>query len=310
MLSRSAGNLHWLSRYIERAECTARLIEMGRRMVMLPGANTFDEWRSVIVASGAPVEIDRDARLTETEAVYLLLVSPENASSIRNCLARARENGRAVRTGLTQEMWEALNEGWRRFENVDASSACRDLPQHLEWVRMRVAHFRGAVETGMLRTDGYDFLRLGAYIERADMMLRLLDVKYYALLPETQVVGGSRDHYQWTSVLHANSARRAYHHVYGGDHSPRNIAEFLILNDDYPRSLAFSYTRIGEHLTRLSRRYGKRHTAHELANDMIARLSDLDMDQIFQYGLHSFITDTIAFNARLSRDIGTAYDFS
>ncbi len=309
MLSRTAENLYWLGRYIERAESTARLIEMGRRMVMLPSATDHDEWRSVIQASGATVSADIAERMSEADAVRTLLLSTDNPSSIRVCLTRARANGRAIRTALTQDMWEALNDGWRRLESIDEAAARRDLPQLLEWVKRRTSTLRGASETGMLRNDGFDFLRLGGYVERADTMLRLLDVKYYVLLPETEVVGGGRDHHQWTSVLHANSAVRAYHHLYRGDYSPWKISDFLILNRDFPRSLAYSYGRIGEHLDRLAQRYGTRHDCHTLANRMIVQLADLGMGEIFHRGLHEFIQDSLALNARLSNAIGEAYHF-
>jgi uncharacterized alpha-E superfamily protein len=309
MLSRTAENLYWLARYVERAESTARLIEMGRRMALLPCAVGQDEWRSVIRASGASVDAAAGERQTEFDCVRALLLSPDNPSSIRCCLARARANGRAVRTALTQDMWEVLNEGWRRLDQMDERTACRDLPQILDWVERRSATFRGTVGSGLLRNDGYDFMQLGSYVERADMMLRLLDVKYYVLLPETEVAGGGRDHHQWTSVLHANSAIRAFHHVYRGDYSPWKIADFLILNADFPRSLAHSYQRIGEHLEKLARRYGVRHSCHATANDMIAHLSDIGMGEIFQRGLHEFVAETIGVTGRLSNEIGEAYHF-
>lgn len=309
MLSRTAANLFWLGRYVERADSTARLIEMGRRMTMVRGGGQSDEWRSVIAASGADAP-DKDAGpVTEGDAVDALLLSTDNPSSIWNCLARARANGRAVRTALTQEMWEALNEGWRRLETLDRATAVRDLPHLVEWVKTRSATFRGALESGLLRNDGYDFVRLGAHLERADMMLRLLDVKYFVLLPETEVVGGGRDHLQWTSVLYANSAIRAYHHVYLGDYSPWKISDFLILNPFFPRSLAFSYGRMGDHLDRLARRYGERHDCHHTVGDMVARLSEIGMGEIFQQGLHEFIVEAIGANARLSNQIAEAYHF-
>jgi len=310
MLSRTAENLYWLARYMERADSTARLIEMGRRMTLLPRALGQDEWRSVIRASGVAIEAaDSERRLTEVDCIGALLLSADNPSSIRCCLARARANGRAVRTALTRDMWDVLNDDWRRLDQIDERTACQDLPHLLEWVERRAATFRGAVGSGMLRSDRYDFLQLGSYVERADMMLRLLDVKYYVLLPETEVAGGGRDHHQWTSVLHANSAIRAYHHVYRGDYSPWKIADFLILNVDFPRSLAHSYRRVGEHLEQLARRYGTRHTCHTTANEMIAHLSDTGMGEIFQLGLHEFITETIGVTGRLSNQIGQAYYF-
>ncbi|MEL6289669.1 MAG: alpha-E domain-containing protein [Pseudomonadota bacterium] len=309
MLSRTAENLFWLGRYTERAECTVRLLEMGRRMTMLPGMEDRDEWRPILLATGVRSLTPESEPVSETEAVRTLLIDADNPSSIRSCLSHARNNGRAVRTALTQDMWEVLNDSWRRLEAMGEATACRELPEVLEWVETRTAILRGTAGNGMLRNDGYDFLRLGGYLERAEMMLRLLDVKYFVLLPETEVVGGGRDHHQWRSVLHANSAVRAYHHVYRGDYSPWKIADFLILYQDFPRSLAFSYARITDHLEKLARRYGERHSCHNTAAAMLARLSDLEMGEIFQAGLHEFILDALEKTDHLALDISRAYHF-
>ena len=242
MLSRAAQSLYWMGRYMERADATARLIEMGHRMTMLPGSNEMEEWRSVALASGSAMGLAKtDAEITPSSVIYRLLIDGDNPSSIRSCLSAARANGRAIRTALTQDTWEALNDGWRQLGEVDAETARRSLSALLEWTKNRTSAFRGAAENSLLRNDGYFFLRLGGLMERADMTLRLLDVKYYVLLPETDVVGGGRDYHQWTSVLRATSALRAYHHVYKGDYSPWGIADFLILNAIFPRSVSYCY---------------------------------------------------------------------
>ncbi|MEL6768014.1 MAG: alpha-E domain-containing protein [Pseudomonadota bacterium] len=309
MLSRTAESLYWTARYMERAECTARLIEMGHRMAMLPGSYSDREWRSVAAASGSAEMFEDEATISDAAIVRGLMLDGENPSSIRACLRAARANGRAVRTALTREMWEALNEGWRRLEEVDSGQATRDLPVLLDWVKQRVAHFRGATMTSMLRHDRYDFLTLGVHVERADMTLRLLDVKYYVLLPETEVVGGGRDHHQWTSVLHATSALRAFHHVYRGDYSPWKIADFMILNRSFPRSVAFCYDQIGDCLDRLARGYGERHACHATASEMIAKLGDAEMGELFEQGLHEFIIGAVNHTRRLNSEIYRAYHF-
>jgi uncharacterized alpha-E superfamily protein len=311
MLSRTAADLYWMARYIERAECIARLMEMGQRMALLPGAGERDEWRSVVLSCGCGDRFGEGERITEAAAARALVLDADNPSSIRACLTRARANGKAVRTALTREMWETLNDGWRRLETVDddGPSLRRELPDLLEWTRTRANLFRGAAETSMLRNDGWNFLRLGGFVERADMTLRLLDVKYFVLLPETDVVGGGRDHHQWTAVLHATSALRAFHHVYRGDYAPWKIADFLLLNRAFPRSLAHCYGQICWHLDDLGRRYGRRHACHSIAVDMLARLEGQGMGEIFQEGLHQFVTDAMTVNARLSREISRAYHF-
>ena len=161
MLSRTADNLFWLARYTERADSTGRLLVFGRRLAMLPDGISGDDWRSVLRVAGCEGYVEPHVEVTEADAVAVLLLDPDNPSSIRASLDRARWNGRAVRTALTLEMWEALNDGWRRLERLTTDRAVRDLPTLIDWVRGYVARFRGAVSTSMLRNEGYDFLRIG-----------------------------------------------------------------------------------------------------------------------------------------------------
>lgn len=309
MLSRTAENLFWMGRYMERADATARLIEMGYRMAMLPGSNEAEEWRSVAAASGAAPDIVENRKLDAATVVQRLLLDADNPSSIRACLTAARANGRAIRTALTQDMWEALNDGWRQLGQMDADTALKNLTSLLEWTKNRTAAFRGASEISLLRNDGYYFLRMGGLIERADMTLRLLDVKYYVLLPETDVVGGGRDYHQWTSVLRATSALRAYHHVYKGDYTPWGIADFLILNATFPRSVAYCYSTIGRFLDDLAELYGEKSPPQQVARDMAKRLETIKIKELFQNGLHEFVSDAIATTHRLSNEISRAYHF-
>lgn len=309
LLSRTAESLYWMARYVERADSTARLIEMGHRMTMLPGSHSRAEWRSVAAASGCLDAFEYPDAITESDIIRTLLLDAENPSSIRTCLERARANARAVRTALTREMWEALNDGWRKLELMEPAQAERDLFSILEWVKARGALVRGSSMTTMLRNDGYSFLGLGGYVERADMTLRLLAVKSYVLLPETDVVGGGRDHHQWTSVLHATSAIRAYHHVYKGEYSPGTIADFLILNQQFPRSVAFSFAKIQQSLNLLAEAYGASHDCHDTAAEMVAEFGRLRMGEIFSMGLSEFIRETIGRTNRLGSEIYKAYHF-
>lgn len=309
-LSRTAADLFWMARYLERAEAMARLVEMGRRMAMLPNSTEGhrEEWLSVMAAAGCAGHFaGRDP--DERAVVAGLVLDRDNASSIVSCLDRARQNARSVRTALTTQAWETLNEAWLRLGDLTEAAVLRELPQTLDWVKGRCAQFRGAYEATALRDDRYDFTRLGLYIERADMTLRLLDVKHYVLLPETDVVGGGRDRHQWTSVLMATSALRAYHWVYRGDFSPWRIADFLILNRACPRSLAYCCDESVAVLDRLARGYGERHACHMTAGETVALLSDLDIGAIFHDGLHEFLTRMIARNNRLTGEIAAAYHF-
>ncbi len=309
MLSRTAENLFWIGRYVERAEATARLMEMGRRMAMLPGVDGQEEWRSVVEAAGAGASFGKEPTLDEAEVCRTLILDEENPSSIRNCLAHARNNARAVRIALTAEMWAALNEGWRTLDGAGAASVGRDLPGTLERIRTVSALFRGAAEATMLRSERYDFLTAGALLERADMTLRFLDVKHFVLLPETGFMLDSRDRYRWISLLQATSAVRAYHFAYRGDYNPSQITDFLLLNPDFPCSPAFCYAKLQAALERLAERYGARHACHETVALAVGRLANRDMEDIFDHGLHEFLTESIDMNARLSDELARAYHF-
>ena len=310
MLSRTAENIFWMARYIERAESTARLIQMGQRMAILPGPIHREEWRSVLRVTGCEGLIERDRLIAEADIVRLLLLDEGNPSSIRSCMLRARANGRAVRTALTQDMWEALNEDWRKLEQYDVARARRDLATLLDWVKARASTFRGAAETGQIRNEGHDFLRIGGALERAEMTLRLLDVKYYVLLPAISYVGTTLDNYQWESILRSVSAHRSYRWVYDGDYRPAHVADYLILNGRMPRSLNYCYRSINEHLDFLSKDYDSHATCHETGEKIFSTLQNQDISAIFDVGLHEFLTDFIKCNNRLGNEIAETYNFN
>jgi uncharacterized alpha-E superfamily protein len=309
MLSRTAANLFWMARHIERAESTARLISMGQRMAVLPGSAYREEWRSVLRVTGCEALLTKTGPITESDIVQILLLDPENPASIHSCLVRARANGRSVRTKLTQEMWEALNMSWRRFEGLEVGEARRELPALIDWVKTRASIFRGAAETGMMRHAGHAFMRIGGAIERAQMTLRLLDVKYFVLLPETDVVGGGRDHYQWTSVLHALSGIRAYHHVYGGVYTPAQISDFLMVNRAFPRSVAYCVDQLRFHLERVAQEHGIHADCHETVDEIFELLLEGRDGAIFQRGLHESVQQCLQMTNQLASEIAESYYF-
>ena len=306
MLSRTAANLYWTGRYVERADATARLLSMGERMTMLPGAAARGDWQSVLQAAGVP--LPEEDLVGRREAIGTLLLAPEGGS-IRACLTMARANARAERTALTTQMWEALNDDWRALEGVTEGEASSDLLAHIDWTHRRAAAFKGATETTMLRDDRYDFLALGGLIERAAMTLRLLDVKYLALLPERDVVGGGRDLHQWTSLLLAASALRAFHHAYRGDVTARGVADLLVLNQRFPRSVALCVRDAATVLDRLGDTYELSTDAQAKAGTLRARLTSVSIEDVFAEGLHEFVQDTLAGVLGIHDATATAYGF-
>ncbi|MFO1209733.1 MAG: alpha-E domain-containing protein [Amaricoccus sp.] len=314
MLSRTAESLYWIARYMERAETMARLLEVGYRMALMPSAGEGyrNEWASLVAAAGSSVGFE--AKFGETfrqrDVETWLFFDRENPSSVVSSIETARQNGRAVRTALTTEMWDALNGAYlelREIERRPRSTAL--LPQLCDWTKRQGALMRGAAEGTHLQNDGYDFLNIGYYLERGDNTARLLDVKYYVLLPTTDMVGGSIDTYQWTTLLRALSAYRAFHWSYGGEYSPRKIAHFLILNRACPRSLLHCLDQVGNHLGRLADAYGSRTHANERVHAMLGELAEAEVEDIIREGLHEFLTRFIQQNGALGQDVADVYLF-
>jgi uncharacterized alpha-E superfamily protein len=215
-----------------------------------------------------------------------------------------------VLSALTTEMWEALNGAYLELREMERRPRTGDLlPRLCDWTKRQGALLRGATEGTHLQNDGYDFLNLGSYLERGDNTARLLDVKYYVLLPTTDMVGGSIDTYQWTTLLRALSSYRAFHWSYGGEYSPRKIAHFLILNRSCPRSLLHCQAKTEEHLSSLAKAYGRKALAHQRMHSMLGELAEAEVDDIIEEGLHEFLTRFIHENAALGRDVADSYLF-
>ncbi|MHA1567976.1 MAG: alpha-E domain-containing protein, partial [Alphaproteobacteria bacterium] len=241
MLGRTADQLYWMARYMERAENTARLLDVNSRMALMPhdpkvGASV---WLSALQVAGIDGPAGDDAPPPSSDDVIsLLALDRTNASSILSCLHAARENARALRASITTELWEALNTTWLDSRDLDlAAVRARGMRNFFDWVRDRSHLFRGVISGTMLRDDSRGFIDLGTYLERADNTARLLDSKYHVLLPEADEVGGAVDYYQWGSVLRSVSAFRAYNKVYNGAIIPFRVAELLVMRQDMPRSL-------------------------------------------------------------------------
>lgn len=311
LLSRTAENLYWLTRYLERAETMARLLDVGARTSLIPNTagGYRNEWHSVLLSSGTAHEYTRKyGEVRERDVVTHLFFDEENASSVTSCIGRARENGRIVRTALTMQMWDALNDAWtqlRQFKRTERSQlATGDL---IEWTQRTTALIGGTLGLTHLRNDGYDFMHLGYRIERADATARLLDVKYYVLLPEVDLVGSGLDNYQWRTLLRSMSALRAFAWAYGGETTPGKIADFLILNRQLPRSLLSSVEGATHHLDRLARGYGRVTRAQTQARAMLGELAEMHIEDVQEEGLHEFLTRFVDTNADLAQSIHDVY---
>ncbi len=314
MLSRTAENLFWLARYLERADKTARMLEVGHRLALIPRVDGgfHNEWDSILAADGTAAGF-RDKfgdKTNQRDSETWLFFDRENPSSVASCIESARRNARMVRTALTSEVWDAINSTFLEFADLERMPRSRDqLPKLTEWTKRQSALVRGAAVGTLLQKDGYDFLQLGYYVERADNTARMLDVKYYVLLPTIDMVGGGVDRLQWGTLLRSLSSYRAFHWAYGGEQSPARIAHFLILNDSCPRSLLHCVARAANHLDHLGRTYSHRGEAHAQSAAMLSELADAEINDIVNSGLHEFLSRFIGNNGALSAAVGETYLF-
>jgi len=213
-----------------------------------------------------------------------------------------------VRTALTMEMWDSINNTWHELRNFDAGRMDRQtFTRFLDFVKEASIRFDGSGYRTMLRNDAYWFSRLGVLIERADATARILDVKYHVLLPKQEQVGGPLDYFQWASILRSVSALTSYHWVYRDNVKPWLVADLLILNTQMPRSLACCYETITRHLDALGDFYGRQGQSQRLARTLHSRLTNTNIGQVFQDGLHEFITAFLAENGKVGAAVAEQY---
>ncbi len=311
MLSRTADNLYWIARSMERAETMARLLSVGARITLLPSASYGyrNEWESLLSASGTATGFHRKYdEVVQRNIESYFFFDRDNPSSVASCIVAARENARIIRTALTAQVWDALNGAFQELRALERRPRSEiDIARLTDWTSQQAAAIRGAVDATLLRNDGYDFLHLGYHLERADNTARLLDVKYYVLLPGVEFVGSGLDNYQWTTLLRALSAHRAFHWAYGGEVTAAKIAHFLILNPQMPRSLVTCVQGITFHLDRLARGYGRSIDAQSRARALEGEVAELRVSDIFEEGLHEFLTRFIREVAMLGGLVREGY---
>ncbi|SMX32464.1 alpha-E domain-containing protein [Actibacterium lipolyticum] len=311
MLGKTAGGLFWMFRYLERSENTARLIEAGFRIALTRPDAAKDEWASVVETAGVRTAfLERHDDFDGASVIDFLLRDKANSSSVLSAIETARNNARLVRTALTREVWEAVNESWMVLkEALRRPVREADLPGILGLIRRQSALVRGALHGTMLRNDIFDFARIGTFLERADNTARILDVKYYVLLPSISQIGSSLDNVQWETILRSVAGQRSYRWLNGTDITPRGIAEFLVLDGRMPRSLAFCVSKLSGNLSYLKKQYGHDYACVELVEKLGAELSETSIEGVFETGLHEFLTDFLRDNAALGAQIEQDFRF-
>jgi uncharacterized alpha-E superfamily protein len=292
MLSRTANNLYWMARYVERAESTARILEVTYRMSLMPQAAELvkQEWFAPLNITGTLFPFTgRYSEVCARDVLRYMVLDPDNPSSIYACARGARENARAVRGSITSDMWEVLNSTWLELQGMNESRLDSEgVVQFFDWVKERSHLFRGVTVGTALRDQAFHFNRLGTFLERADNTARILDVKYHVLLPSVEDVGGAVDYYQWAAVLQSVSGFEAYRKVYRDVITPLKVAELMILRKDMPRSLHACMAEAYDMLRVLSTSQAAE--AERLAGELHAELHFGRMEKIFGLGLHEYLT--------------------
>lgn len=312
MLGRTANGVFWMGRYLERAENTSRLIEAGFRMALTRDLVTSqEEWRSVVSTVGHTKQYELyNGSYTGVQVWNFLLRDRNNPGSVLAMIEGARTSARAVRTALTREVWEAVNESWMVIcEMLQRPVREAALGEVLSAIRRQSMLVRGAIDGSMLRSENFNFFRIGTFIERGDNTARILDVKYYVLLPSLAWVGSRLDNVQWESVLRSVSGERAYRWLNSGSIDPRGIADFLLLDQRFPRSLNFCLDNLRSNLASLAHQYGHESSAHETLRGLSSRFHESSIESIFEAGLHQFIQEFIARNRQVAQAIEQDYRF-
>lgn len=310
MLSRTASSLYWLGRYIERADFIARLVEATLRLDVLSTRPAGEAaWRSALAVTDTEEAFAAgEAALRREDVARFLLADSGHPGSILRCLAMARDNGRAVRTALSREAWQAINGAWlifdQRISRLDPTSTLAVV----DAVKAETRGFEGAVHR-MLRNQTTLFIRLGQAIERTDNTARLLDVKYHILLPAGEQVGGTVDRDQWTTILQTVSAVTAYRWLYSEGLTSANVIDLLLSRGELPRSLAASTEETVAALTALARSSGTQGEADRMARTRQARVARTRTSDVIGAGLHQHLQALITENAQLHDAIGRQFKF-
>lgn len=298
MLSRVANSLYWMSRYIERAESIARLVDVNLQMLLdfrnLDDATLNAHWMPVVQSSGDEEQFRKlYPRTTGQNVTDFMVFNPANPNSIYSSIGQARENARMVRDQIAVELWEEINRVYLFLNSPRAKKEWRDSPSDFfHTIRNASLLLQGLTDATVVRNEGWFFIQVGRFLERADKTSRILDVRHASLPPSgTPSSPSQTDALGWSAVLRSCSAWDAYKAIYGAEVQPAYVAEFLLLTDDFPRSVRFSVRHLNSVLRRISGVHDGRFSndAEKLAGRLLAELQFSTADDIFEIGLHNYI---------------------
>jgi uncharacterized alpha-E superfamily protein len=310
MLSRVASSVYWLNRYIERAENYSRFVDVNQQLMMDLDVDAVSQWMPLVFTTGDHELFQKKySSPTPRNVILFLTFDQDNPNSIYSCLVRARENARTIRENISQSMWETLNEFYLEVkyirleflknsldENISldmplASSYGENLFDFFKLIRRNCQTFYGMTDSTINHDDVYHFAKIGRNLERADKSTRILDMKYFILLPNSQEVGSTLDLIQWLSVLKSASAQEMYNKIYPKI-VPLNIAEFIIQNPQFPRSIYFCLEEIRESIDKVSglgmQDYSEE-SPNRQVNKVLKEVAGANMVSVFQSGFHEYI---------------------
>ena len=313
MLSRTADHLYWMSRYTERAENTARMLDVNVEAALLPQSAAVSQvgWEGMLsISELLPMYASKHGLVEPEKVLRFMVTDQDNPSSIAACLRAARENARAVRGTLTTEFWETQNQTWLELKRLlDQRQYERDPSAFFEWVKFRSHLSRGVAIGTMLQDESFHFLRLGTFLERADNTARLLDVKFHAVQSDFYGAASDLDQeydfYHWSAILRSVSAFEIYRKAYSDVIKPERVAELLILRPDMPRSLRASINSVVENLQALS--LDRTSEALRLAGKLQAELMYARVDEILETGLHAYLTQCLERVGAIGAQIGREF---
>ncbi|BAP14025.1 hypothetical protein Y017_01395 [Alcanivorax sp. 97CO-5] len=305
MLSRTASDLYWLSRDVERAENTARVLDVVWNLSLIRYAvDTQQEITAPLSITGTWDDYSaRYGKVTTNNVLYFFTLDPDSPASIYSCLRQARASAHAVRGKITSEMWESVNGTWLELKEISQTGLQNyGETAFFEWVKNRSHLFRGATYGTLMRSDTFRFLRLGTFIERADNTARILDVKHREEESESD---STVDYYRWHALLRSLGGYEAFREMFSETINAERVAELLILRPEVPRSLLSCLQMLCELLPAIEGEAGLE--AKRLAAVQLARLQYGDMGHILEIGLHNYLTDFLRRINELADTIQSEY---
>lgn len=293
LLSRVASSVYWMARYIERAENLARFIGVGLHLQLDMPLDPVSQWDSLISATGdAAVFKERYGAATQAKVIEFLAFDPQNLNSISACIRAARENARSVRETISSEMWEQVNSMYLMTPSNGRRPEADSLHEFFRNIRLACHLFQGITDTTMTHDEAWHFLRAGRELERADKASRILDVKYFMLLPSVSDVGTPYDDVLWSAVLKCLSGFEMYRKKYGRI-SPRQIVEFMVMDAEFPRAIRYCIHRADRSLHEITGtpQGSFRYRSEQLMGMLEAHLNYTSVEGILRSGLHEFLDD-------------------